>query len=136
MFQSMLRHIGTLALALGLISLSNAAVPQLPNRDLYCGQQFSICMLNHQPVRVCSAQRADCLRNAPRLDVLVNNVGLPLPTNSAEDALRFQELLTGKDRAPQTAAVGSTYCRKMLARCDAGDQSACDLFERYCATGG
>lgn len=32
------------------------------------------------------------------------------------------------------AALGWPYCRRMLERCDNGDQMACELFERNCAS--
>lgn len=98
-----------------------------------CSNQFINCMFSGRPVAQCTAQQRDCER---ALQVLLpvfaatDSAGLPVDPFAETRALQFKALLQSGGATP--VAFGSTYCRKMLERCEAGNASACDLFDRHC----
>lgn len=126
-----------LSLAAGLPGTADArATGTLPGQGgSSCSNQYINCMFSGRPAMVCSQQRAECER---AFQVLLPVSGaraaneLSKPVDAEGDAMRFRALLANATPATATLQMGSTYCLKMLYRCDAGDMSACRLFDRYC----
>ncbi|MBK6725661.1 MAG: hypothetical protein IPG63_00125 [Xanthomonadales bacterium] len=44
----------------------------------------------------------------------------------------LRSLIAANVRPQASKSMSWVYCRKMMEKCDRGDQSACELFDRYC----
>jgi len=45
---------------------------------------------------------------------------------------RRRSLIAANVRPQASTSMSWVYCRKMMDKCDRGDQLACELFDRYC----
>lgn len=109
-----------------------------PGIEQICRAQYLNCMWGSNS-SFCGWNYQDCLRGGSTHGVLIGKNSQPatelpqLSPQAEREIARFKTTVAMNDSKPRSRGLGDTYCLKMLRACDAGNQSACDRFERYCA---
>ncbi|MBI2397536.1 MAG: hypothetical protein HYV17_07030 [Xanthomonadales bacterium] len=127
--------VALLALAgLAGASSGSASPPPPPGNEQYCYVQYVRCLhLGGNPL-VCAFQRQKCLFGTPVVVLPTANTDSPLRSDAEleQQTRGLRSLIAANARPQASSSMSWVYCRKMADRCQAGDASACNLFDRYC----
>jgi hypothetical protein len=105
----------TLLIAAMLSLVAGTATATVHQTNASTLSNFSMGAVANESIRDVDAD-ARAIRSIPTA-----NASLTLASNGMPETL-----------VPDVTALGWVYCRRMLERCDNGDQVACELFERNC----
>jgi len=98
-----------------------------------CRAQYLNCMFGSNSAW-CGWNYQDCLRGGPGPILTLANNASPLRSEAEleQQTHALRSLIAANVRPQASTSMSWVYCRKMMDKCDRGDQLACELFDRYC----